>query len=66
MSNDPKAFAKTAADALRAYTAQIEDSYRHPDLDQIELDGPVGDDMLTALPIIANFLETIFEEGGGA
>jgi len=72
MSDDPKAFAKTAADALRTYADTIGTAYWYqPDPDNphsgnVELMIPDAEDMAKALPIIARFLEDMFEEGGTA
>ncbi len=72
MTSDPRQFAKTAADALRAYVGKIESSYWYrPDPDDrsfgnVELSLHDAEEMTKALPIIAQFLETMFEEGGAA
>lgn len=72
MANDPKEFAEMAATALDAYVAKITNSYWDcPDPDNptdgtVELSTRVAEDMLQSLPIIAQFLRTMFEEVGGA
>jgi len=54
MTTDTKQFALTAALALKTYAANVENSY---------WDIPDPEDMVRALPLIARFLETIFEDG---
>ena len=72
MSSDPKAFATTAAVALRAYAETINSAYWYqpdpdnPQIGNVELMIADAEDMAKALPIIARFIETMFEEGGAA
>ncbi|MDF2140812.1 hypothetical protein [Paenirhodobacter sp. CAU 1674] len=67
MSNDPREFAQTAAQALTAYADVIERAHRafadpeNPDW-MVCIGHKRAEDMIESLPIIARFLSTIFEE----
>lgn len=72
MSGSPKGFATAAADALRTYADTITTAHCYqPDPDNphsgnVELMIADAEDIAKSLPVIARFLEAMFEDGGAA
>lgn len=67
MSDDPRTFARLAAQALRTYADQISTAHwylpdpENPQYGNVELPIAQGEDIVKSLPVIAGFLETMFE-----